>query len=192
MKPHNGPSGAELQARRKAKGWTQRRLAEAAGVGRTAIQYWEAKPHLDPRGWAVQRMAEALGWVIWPISIRDTCARDGLLSPAKRMAALAEAQLAAFKAREAARAGKRRVICGAKTRKGTPCKAKSIPGKRRCKFHGGMSTGARTPEGRERCREAVIRRWAKARGESIPGPQDNQAHNPVLTHDLEEPANART
>lgn len=62
MTLHIGPSGAELAARRKAKGWTQRQLAEAAGVGRTAVQYWEAAPHLDPRGWATQRMAEALGW----------------------------------------------------------------------------------------------------------------------------------
>ncbi|KDB01859.1 hypothetical protein U879_20120 [Defluviimonas sp. 20V17] len=57
----------------------------------------------------------------------------------------------------------RRVICGAKTRKGAPCRCKSEPGKRRCKFHGGMSTGAKTPEGRERIREAQRRRWAKWR-----------------------------
>lgn len=42
--------------------------------------------------------------------------------------------------------------CGARTRKGTPCQApvvwwRGIP---KCKLHGGMSTGARTPEGRAR------------------------------------------
>ncbi|WP_354540881.1 HGGxSTG domain-containing protein [Roseovarius sp. MBR-6] len=49
--------------------------------------------------------------------------------------------------------------CGAETRKGTPCRAKPLPGKRRCKFHGGMSTGPRTPEGRERIAEAQRQRW---------------------------------
>lgn len=32
--------------------------------------------------------------------------------------------------------------CGAKARSGHPCKAPAIKGKRRCKFHGGRSTGA--------------------------------------------------
>lgn len=68
----------------------------------------------------------------------------------------------AFPARPKADA-RRRVPCGAKTRKGTACLNKSEPGKRRCKFHGGKSTGARTPEGRERIAEAQRRRWAKWR-----------------------------
>ena len=43
-----------------------------------------------------------------------------------------------------------RVICGAKRRRdGEPCKARSVPGKRRCKWHGGASTGPRTEQGRE-------------------------------------------
>ena len=32
-------------------------------------------------------------------------------------------------------------ICGAKTRKGTPCEKPPMLGKRRCKLHGGASTG---------------------------------------------------
>ncbi len=55
---------------------------------------------------------------------------------------------------------KQRVICGAKTRKGVPCRAKSEPGRRRCKFHGGKSTGPKTPEGRQRIAEAQRHRWA--------------------------------
>ena len=44
-----------------------------------------------------------------------------------------------------------RVICGAKRhRDGQPCQAKSEPGKRRCRFHGGRSTGPKTPEGEAR------------------------------------------
>lgn len=60
---------------------------------------------------------------------------------------------------------KQRVVCGAiRRRDGQPCQALSEPGKRRCKWHGGCSTGPRTPEGkslalanlrqnRNRCRE---------------------------------------
>jgi len=37
-------------------------------------------------------------------------------------------------------------VCGAKTRKGTPCKCLALKNGK-CKYHGGMSTGPRTPEG---------------------------------------------
>ena len=57
----------------------------------------------------------------------------------------------------------RPVICGARTRKGTPCKARAVPGKKRCRFHGGFSTGPKTPEGRERIAEAQRTRWAEWR-----------------------------
>ena len=53
--------------------------------------------------------------------------------------------------------------CGAMTRKGTPCRARALAGKGRCKFHGGLSTGPKTPEGRERIAEAQRLRWAKWR-----------------------------
>jgi hypothetical protein len=38
-------------------------------------------------------------------------------------------------------------LCGAKTRLGRPCIATALPNGR-CRNHGGLSTGARTPEGR--------------------------------------------
>ena len=44
--------------------------------------------------------------------------------------------------------------CGAKTRRGTSCEAPAIKGRKRCRLHGGLSTGPRTPEGRERIRQA--------------------------------------
>lgn len=44
-----------------------------------------------------------------------------------------------------------RVICGARRRRdGQPCEALSVPGKQRCKWHGGCSTGPKTDEGRTR------------------------------------------
>lgn len=53
--------------------------------------------------------------------------------------------------------------CGAKTRKGAPCRNKPIRGKDRCKFHGGGSTGPKTREGRDRIAEAQRQRWANWR-----------------------------
>ena len=51
-----------------------------------------------------------------------------------------------------------RVVCGAKRhRDGQPCQAKSEPGKRRCRFHGGRSTGPRTPEGKARVAQNLPR-----------------------------------
>jgi len=55
--------------------------------------------------------------------------------------------------------GRYRQRCGAKTRKGHPCKMMSEAGKRRCKYHGGMSTGPKTPEGKARIAEAQRKRW---------------------------------
>ena len=43
--------------------------------------------------------------------------------------------------------------CGARTRKGTPCRAPAMSNSR-CRMHGGKSTGPRTPEGLERSRRA--------------------------------------
>ncbi len=43
--------------------------------------------------------------------------------------------------------------CGAKTRKGTPCKTPAMANGR-CRMHGGKSTGPRTPEGLARSKKA--------------------------------------
>jgi hypothetical protein len=42
------------------------------------------------------------------------------------------------------------MMCGAKTRKGTQCKQKAIYGNGRCKFHGGLSTGPTTADGKHK------------------------------------------
>ncbi|MDZ7697626.1 MAG: HGGxSTG domain-containing protein [Deltaproteobacteria bacterium] len=47
----------------------------------------------------------------------------------------------------------RALRCGAKTRKGTVCKAPAMANGR-CRLHGGKSTGPKTPEGLARSRQA--------------------------------------
>ena len=55
--------------------------------------------------------------------------------------------------------------CGAKTRRGTDCQRPAYKHNGRCGLHGGLSSGARTPEGLERISEANLRhgRYTKDR-----------------------------
>lgn len=60
----------------------------------------------------------------------------------------------------------RRVVCGGRRRTdGQPCEALSVPGKRRCKWHGGYSTGPRTTDGKAK----VARNFAKRRDTATHG-----------------------
>lgn len=181
------PSGAELRAARKAGGLSQTMLGARAGLSRHSVSYWECRATVDPRGWAVQRMADAepqirallqtwetntrgrgMGLIlkrVLPVYSRSNArARDGSYRPGPLDALLEAAishELSRMKEREAQRRARLRVICGARTtRKGTPCRNKSEPGRKRCKFHGGRSTGPKTTEGRERIAEAQRKRWA--------------------------------
>ena len=52
------------------------------------------------------------------------------------------------------------LLCGARTRQGHPCRRAALRGRRRCRMHGGHSTGPRTPEGLEHSRGA---RWVHGR-----------------------------
>ena len=149
----------ELAQIRKAAGLTQSQLAALAGIGRHAVSYWEGKAAIDPNGWAMSRIAAVLTLTSFCTPIRARTSWGLSLSTSE--AAWIKAQLAAVHARASARHAQRRVRCNAKTRTGKPCQCLSLPGKRRCKFHGGMSTGAKTPEGIERIREAQKRRWAR-------------------------------
>ena len=53
--------------------------------------------------------------------------------------------------------------CEARTRQGFQCQMAIVAGKTRCRLHGGLSTGPKTGEGRERIAEAQRKRWAEAR-----------------------------
>jgi hypothetical protein len=67
---------------------------------------------------------------------------------------------------------KKRPLCGAKCRDGHPCKAKAVvnpktdkPKNGRCRIHGGLSCGQKTPEGKQRSAEAarqgMLRYWQR-------------------------------
>jgi DNA-binding XRE family transcriptional regulator len=136
---HSWPlTAAKLREARAALKWTQRALAERAGVHCQTVKYWERQTGAIS-GHAVDRFKTALliaGYV------------PALPAPHIHLPHIPARKIMA-----------RHSKCGAKTRKGTVCIARPLPGKRRCKFHGGLSTGPKTQEGRERIAMAQRRRW---------------------------------
>lgn len=157
-------TGYALRTARLDQGLGQRELARRAGITHKAVGYWEAKPELDLHAYAVKRIVAALGLARGEFLSRHARARHGVLHP-DAMLDLLTAFAPSMSRRLCRRIAYGRVTCGAITRKGTPCRAKSEPGRRRCKFHGGYSTGPKTPEGRARIAEAQRKRWDRRRRE---------------------------
>lgn len=151
-------TGAELAKLRRAAGLSQTALGRRVGIGRHAVSYWEQKPKLDPYAHAVRCIAEVLDVPKPPPSRILTFTFPRVALPRWLVAEKVRLETMAAKLKECA--AQRRVSCNAKTRKGTSCKMKSEPGKRRCKFHGGKSTGPRTPEGKARIVASNRLRWA--------------------------------
>ena len=53
--------------------------------------------------------------------------------------------------------------CGARTRRGTACQKPPLAGKTRCRLHGGLSTGPKTPEGKARIAAAHWKHGRRSR-----------------------------
>jgi hypothetical protein len=51
--------------------------------------------------------------------------------------------------------------CGARTPEG-PCQELPVPGKRRCRLHGGLSTGPRTRRGHAKCLAGRVRSFERS------------------------------
>lgn len=98
-------------------------------------------------------------WIVCPANRQRTCSDPACIigSKCKRLAELGLAGDGSSLRQ------KDRPRCGARTRKGAPCLVRVEPGKRRCRFHGGLSTGPRTAEGKARIAAAQRRRWAEWR-----------------------------
>jgi hypothetical protein len=134
-------TGSDLKNHRIAAKLSRPALALKASLHPDSIKYWERKDRIDIRGWAPSRIIDALGLsgstmgnLSTPTRTRHGVLEDtGVLCSPKR--------------------------CGAKTRQATPCQIKVVTGKNRCRLHGGLSTGPKTAEGRQRIREAQRKRW---------------------------------
>jgi len=60
-----------------------------------------------------------------------------------------------------------RPYCGARTRSGVACKKKVIPGKTKCRYHGGLSTGPKTVAGKAKIAAAQRLRWKTWRAQKL-------------------------
>lgn len=180
-------TGAELRDLRRRRGLTQSALAAVTGLHRNAVAYWERADAVDLGGHAPRLILGALGEAVefrrtntrgragasWgdsgdPLPVHVTGQAEtsnggsGMHNFATRFArARARHRELASQDIETRKAFRSR--CGARTRAGEPCKAPVVAGKRRCRMHGGLSTGAKTKEGRARIAEAQRRRWRRWR-----------------------------
>jgi len=151
-------TGRELKTARLRAGISQQQLADRIGLHRLTVGYWETKKgRFSATHGTPLTIAQSLGMNCISGSIRAGAAWG--LTDDDRMRL--ESDLLRQKCKSSQHQSNRRVICAAQTRKGTLCKALSEPGKRRCKLHGGLSTGPKTSEGRARIAKAQRQRWAK-------------------------------
>lgn len=58
-------------------------------------------------------------------------------------------------------------VCGARKKTGERCRSKSLHRGGKCKFHGGLSTGARTPEGKAKAIAAMRAGRVKWKAETL-------------------------
>ena len=175
----NIDSGRQLRAARVLAGLTQAQLAQQAGFHERACRYWEAQgddpPTSTPSSLAIPQqyarvrvmglrfrteMPANMEFVSVTTVVR--CPRTGRACP--EVTCRDRHCCRKMLERGLSHTGlplKRifRPRCCAKTRAGAPCIMRVVPGKRRCRFHGGLSTGPRTVQGKARIAEAQRRRW---------------------------------
>lgn len=157
-------TGKDIRAFRKQAGWTQQELATRSGFARGAVSHWENRTG-PINGVAVSRFAQALkdlGYPIQPYGTRKIITVHNVMTPIIEVHPL--------------RPDDKR--CKALNRKGERCKAKAINGRGVCRNHGGLSTGPKSEAGKERIRQAQIKRWSEYRAMKC-FPTDTHAHAPA-------------
>jgi transcriptional regulator with XRE-family HTH domain len=177
-------TGAQIKAARALLGWTIDDLAEVAGVNPNTVIRWEgmiAIPLRTPYG--VQRITTALGKndvipFAEPTPGVRLAERPIFATPKARARAGHEVSPPTEKitppvqhpivTKQPSREPMRpRRACGAHARStGKPCQRPALANGR-CVNHGGLSTGAKTAEGRARIAEAARRRWAQYKCEVV-------------------------
>lgn len=143
-------TGDDLKQARKALALSRRHLAELCNLHPDTVRYWEKKPLVDFAGHAPSLMINKLGIPLPPAARtkrkQNQSAFGYLVTPKRARHGVLE---------------KKDRKCGANTRKSTKCRAQALPGKARCKLHGGLSTGPKTAQGRKRIIEAQKKRRSK-------------------------------
>ena len=174
-------TGNQIRAARALLGWTRQDLARTSKLHPNAIAYWEGRSEIPTGGWrtpaACRRMHEALleagvDFLVLPaigvrlVTTHNLCtrtrrrarARHGVIEtpdpPKSQNSAKTLPSMPMPKALQPR--------CGAKTRTGTPCRRRSFANGR-CRNHGGLSSGPKSSEGRQRVADAQKRRWERWR-----------------------------
>lgn len=158
-------TGKELAALRRRAGFSQSALAQSIGLSRQTVSYWERRPSLDGTNPTLQKIAKGLD----PAGRKQLLAsRPGLGFVNLSFTAPVYAEqlnliFIAMAIRRATLSDMRRRTCGAMTRRSMECRLRTEPGRKRCRLHGGLSTGPLTAEGKARIAEAQRKRWAERR-----------------------------
>lgn len=139
-------SGSTLRDARMSCGASIRAVARAAGVAPSTVARWERTIRLPiaPTR-ALQNIALTLSVRIFEREGPNLEGPHAHISPQE------------VKVRVVA-------LCNARTRSGHKCKNAPTVGKRRCRLHGGLSTGPRTMAGRLKCSYAARNMWERRRG----------------------------
>ena len=132
-------SAADLRNLRRLAGLTQSQLGTLAQFSREAVYYHEA------RNGRIDGVA--------PLAFREVFEANGLHVPGPGEPPVT-LPVAAIER-----------VCGAKTADG-PCQ-RPVRSSGRCGWHGGMSTGPRTPEGKARIAQAQLKRHAAQRDSRV-------------------------
>lgn len=179
-------TGSQIRAARALLGWTRQNLARAAKLHPNAVAYWESRSDIPSGGWrtpvACRQMREALleagvDFLVLPavgvrlVAAHNLCTRTrrrarvrhGVIDPPY----IPRSQNFSKTLPEAPQLQALRLRCGAKTRHGGACQRKALANGR-CRNHGGLSSGPKSPSGRHRIAEAQRRRWARWR--ALPQP----------------------
>lgn len=155
-------TGSDLQILRRLFGFSRRQLGLRIGVHRDTIRYWERKIWVNSQANVPAQILHEFGIGTLDVSmlLKSERFRRLVAHPERegeRREVLVEPKHTERNACEQ-NVGKR---CAAKTRSGSLCQAKRVPGRKRCRMHGGMSTGPKTELGRQRIAEAQKKRWKK-------------------------------
>ena len=169
-------TGRQISAARALLDWSQSDLASAAGLHRNAVYYWEQRdvvPAAEPVAIGQMRaafLAQGLRFVEQP-HVGVMWAAHNLSGPNARVPAHHGDLDAGCKTRRLSpkkpsrQPVRPRRPCGAYARStGQPCRRPALANGR-CANHGGLSTGAKSPEGRERiaCSASI---WVRRRRRS--------------------------
>lgn len=137
--PHswgNTMNGADLRALRQSAEMSRTDLARLCGLSPYTVRYWERQAVVRTCGHAPRRMLAALGRA----DLIERQRSDRLGGFSRHLHAGASWGQPAKSRPVALKVPKRlRPMCGARTRTGHPCQARAVPGRTRCRMHGGAS-----------------------------------------------------